>query len=75
MEYTEKDIVKHYGLYDTVENTWIRSLDGFIFAVTCPRVAEVQLNLLKEDYDKYTIQLPDGSDKQEFGLEVREVKP
>jgi hypothetical protein len=74
MEYTKEDIVKHYGLYDTVADGWLRGSDGFIYAVTCPRVAEVQLDVFKKDYDNYMLQLPDGSDNQEFGLEIREVK-
>lgn len=62
--YSEKDIVKHWGLYSKEDESWLLTGDGFIWAVTCPRVAEVQKNIMTNTF-RYA----------EADLEVKEVKP
>lgn len=69
--YTEKDVVKHWGLRDKDSGEWLLSgNDLTIIAFTCPRVLEVQLKVLKDIYGE------DGkiNDVQLNNLEVAEVK-
>lgn len=67
MNYDEDKIVVHYGVFNVEEGKWLVDSDNILFAVTCPRVAEVQAKIVKNLYEA------DGNEA-DF-IEVREVKP
>ena len=69
-EVREEDVVKHWGLYNTVTDEWLTSEEGLIFAATCPRVANAQLDIVVKELNKFN----DSNDVEEEDLEVREIK-
>lgn len=63
---TDDMIVRHYGVYDTKEGTWVFGSDANLYAVTCPRVAQAQIELYKKLM---------GEDFDQNDFEVREIIP
>jgi hypothetical protein len=47
-KYEEKDIVKHWGLKEN--GSWFVDSDGILIAFTCPRVANVQKDIIDALY-------------------------
>lgn len=69
-EVNEEDVVKHWGLYNRETEQWLTDDSGMIFAVTCPRVANVQLDIVVNELKSFR----DSDDVVETELEVREIK-
>lgn len=59
----EKDIVKHWGIWNVVDEYWMSDMSGAIFHFTCPRVANAQHQVLLDEFD-WT----------EQDIEVKEIK-
>lgn len=45
-EVNEQDVVKHWGIWVFGAEAWLVDDSGIIFAVTCPRVANAQHEML-----------------------------
>ena len=69
-EVNENDVIKHWGIYNNLEDVWLTDESGLIFAVTCPRVANAQYDIIIQS----TENSPDYDQEQlKTDLQVKEI--